>query len=105
MEGIFLIVYIETNWILCCVLRQDADFGHAQRLLDEAGPQRRLCMPAFCVAESMSAIRSKEDELRAYLDAAQKHRRESARLDIEHAHQYANSLGDLEDRGHTWLNE
>jgi hypothetical protein len=66
-----LILYVETHWILSCV---QAEEGEALDLLHPRPPHGalRVYLPAFCIAEAITRIRTKEQEakqLRAQLEA------------------------------------
>lgn len=89
MAGVLLILYVETHWILNCVLHQDAD---AARLfeLDEHGGH--VCMPAFCVAEAIARFRTLEGEARSFREQLKARRREAGRMDLPPAQRLADAL-------------
>lgn len=82
-------LYVETHWIMNCVLHQDAD---APTLLGRAGPDFQICMPAFCVAEAIARFRTLEREARDFRRELVDNRREANRRDIDVAKRLAKVL-------------
>jgi len=89
VAGVLLILYVETHWILNCVLHQDTD---ATRLLHLGEPDGRVCMPAFCVAEAIARFRTLEGEARSFREQLKGKRREAGRMDLAVAQRLAVAL-------------
>jgi hypothetical protein len=74
-----LILYVETHWIMSCVLHQEAE---APRLLEPLAPESRVAVPAFCIAEAIARFRTIENEARTFREKLVTNRREATRMDL-----------------------
>jgi hypothetical protein len=89
VAGVLLILYVETHWILSCVLHQDAE---AIRLFDLAEDACHVCLPDFCVAEAIARFRTIESEASSFRHKLEQNRREATRMNMEVAQRLATEL-------------
>lgn len=89
MAGGLLILYVETHWILSCVLHQDAE---AVRLLVLAEDTCQVCLPDFCVAEAIARFRTIESEASGFRNKLEQNRREASRMLVDVAQRLAIGL-------------
>ncbi len=72
-------LYVETHWILSCVLQQDAE---APTLL-RPGNNLQICIPAFCIPEAIARFRTLEKEARGFRGQLAQNRREASRMRLD----------------------
>jgi hypothetical protein len=79
VAGLLLILYVETHWIMSCVLHQELE---APLLLETLGAGARAFLPAFCIAEAIARFRTIERDARVFREQLTANRREAARMDL-----------------------
>lgn len=84
-----MILYVETHWVMGCVLHQDAG---AARLMDGSDDQYRVAMPAFCVAEAIARFRTLEKDAREFRTRLEQSRHEATRMNLKAAASLATAL-------------
>lgn len=84
-----MILYVETHWVLSCVLHQDLDAG---RLFDPSPEPPRIYLPAFCIAEAIARFRTMERETNEFREQLNKRRRTAANMDLAQAKDLAAAL-------------
>ena len=90
-RGLYSILYVETHWIMGCVLHQEAE---APRLLEPLAPGSRVAVPAFCIAEAIARFRTIDIEARTFREKLTANRREATRMDLARRLQARGGAGD-----------